>query len=117
MKKLICLILLLPSLAFAKEYKVKITPCDKSSNCTKCYEQVALTYRVDEKSKTVILSGLDINGSPIQESIKECTVSNANNWSCDGAFIRVDVNNGDLKILDNPKSSLASSGKEVCRLR
>ncbi len=117
MKKIICLILLLPSLAFAKEYKVKITPCDKSSNCTKCYEQVALTYRVDEKSKTVILSGLDIKGSPIQESIQECTVSNANNWSCDGAFVRVDVKNGDLKILDNPKSSLASSGKEVCRLR
>ena len=49
MKKLIFLILLFPALAFAKEYKVKITPCDKSSNCTKCYEQVDLTYTVDEK--------------------------------------------------------------------
>ena len=117
MKKLIFLILLLPTLAFAKEYKVKITPCDESSNCTKCYEQVDLTYTVDEKLKTVTLSGFDLKGSPIQDTIKECTVSSAINWSCDGAFVKVDVNNGELKILNNPKSSLASAGKEVCRLK
>ena len=117
MKKLIFLILLLPTLSFAKDYKVNITPCDKSSNCTKCYEQVSLTYTVDEKSKTVTLSGLDEKGSFIKDTIKECTVSNANNWSCNGAFVRVDIKNGELSILNNPKSSLASAGKEVCRLK
>lgn len=117
MKKIIFLILLLPTLVFAKDYKVKISPCDKSSNCTKCYEQVDLTYKVDEKLKTVTLSGFDVTGSPIQETIKECTVSNANNWSCNGAFVKVDVKNGELSILNNPKSSLASAGKEVCRLK
>jgi hypothetical protein len=117
MKKLIFLILLLPTLAFAKEYQVKITPCDKSSNCIKCYEQVDLTYTVDEKLKTVILSSLNEKGSLIKEIIKECSVSNANNWSCNGAFIKIDVKNGLLSILNNPKSSLASVGKEVCRLK
>jgi hypothetical protein len=117
MKKLIFFVLLVPTLAFAKEYIAKIAPCDKSSNCTKCYEQVDLTYRVDEKSKTVTLSGLDIKSSLVKETIKECTVSNANNWSCNGAFVRVDVKNGELNIINNPKSSLASAGKEVCRLR
>jgi hypothetical protein len=117
MKKLIFFILLLPSLVLAKEYKVRITPCDKSSNCTKCYEQVDLTYRVDEKSKTVTVSGLDIKGPPIQEAIKECNVSNANNWSCSSAFFQIDVRGGKLNIINNPKGSLASSGKEVCRLR
>jgi hypothetical protein len=117
MKKLIFFILLLPTLVFSKEYKVKITPCDKSSNCTKCYEQVDLTYKVDEKSKTVTLSGFDIKGSPIQEVIKECSVSSAINWSCDGTFMKVDVKNGELKILNNSKNSLASAGKEVCRLK
>lgn len=116
MKKLFFLILLLPSLTFAKEYKVKITPCDKNSSCTKCYERVDITYRVDEKSKTVTLSGLDEKGSPVKETSKECTVSNANNWSCNGAFIWVDVKNGELNIINNPKSSLANSGKEVCRI-
>ena len=117
MKKLIFLILLLPTLGFAKEYKVMITPCDKSSNCTKCYEQVVLTYSVDEKSKTVTLSGFDEKGSFIKDIIKECTVSSAINWSCDGAFVKVDVKNGELGIFNNPKSSLASAGKEVCRLK
>jgi hypothetical protein len=117
MKTLIFLMLLMPTLTFSKEYKVKITPCDKNSNCTKCYEQVDLTYRVDEKSKTVTLSGLDVNGSPIQEAIKECNVINATNWSCDGAFVMVDVKSSVLSILNNPKSSLASAGKEICRLR
>jgi hypothetical protein len=117
MKKLIFLILLFPALTFAKEYKIKITPCDKSSNCTKCYEQVDLTYTVDEKLKTVTLSGFDEKGSPIQQVIKECTVINEANWSCDGAFVRVDVKNGELKILNNTKNSLASAGKEVCRLK
>jgi hypothetical protein len=117
MKKLIFLILLLPSLAFAKEYKVKITPCDKSSNCTKCYEQVDLTYTVDEKLKTVTLRGFDEKGSFIKETIKECVVSNANNWSCNGAFVRVDVKSGVLSILNNSESSLANAGKEVCRLK
>jgi hypothetical protein len=117
MKKLIFLILFLPILVFAKDYNVKITPCDKSSNCTKCYELVDLTYRVDEKSKTVTLSGLNEKGSLIKETTKECAVSNANNWSCNGAFLKVDVKNGELKILNNPKSSLASAGKEVCILR
>ncbi len=116
MKKLILLVLLLPTLAFSKEYKVKITPCDKSSNCTKCYERVDITYRVDEKSKTVTLSGLDEKGLLVKETIKECAVSNANNWSCNGAFISVDVKNGELNIINNPKSSLANAGKEVCRL-
>lgn len=68
-KKLIFLILLLPSLAFAKQYKVKITPCNKSSNCIKCYQQVDLAYTVDEKLKTVTPSDLDIKDSPIQEVI------------------------------------------------
>ena len=117
MKKIIFLILLFPALTFEKEYKVKISPCDKSSNCTKCYEQIDLTYTVDEKSKTVTLSGLDEKGSLIKDIIKECAVSNANNWSCNGAFVRVDVKNGELKILNNPKSSLASAGNEVCRLK
>lgn len=117
MKKLIFIILLVPTLAFSKEYKVKITPCDKNSNCTKCYEQVDLTYRVDEKSKTVTLIGLDEKGSLVKEIIKECTVSNATNWSCDGAFVRVDVKSGELSILNNPKSSLTSAGNEVCRLK
>jgi hypothetical protein len=117
MKKLIFLILLLPTLAFTKEYKVKISPCDKSSNCTKCYEQIDLTYTVDEKSKTVTLSGLDERGSLIKDTIKECTVSNTNNWSCNGAFVKVNVKNGELGILNNLKSSLASAGKEVCRLK
>lgn len=117
MKKLIFSILLLPTLAFAKEYKVKITPCDKNSNCTKCYEQIELTYLVDEKSKTVTLSSLDEKGSLNKEIIKNCTVSNANNWSCNGAFVKIDVKNGVLSILNNPKSSLASAGKEVCRLK
>ena len=117
MKKLIFLILLLPTLAFTKEYKVKISPCEKSSNCTKCYEQVDLSYSVNEKSKTVTLSGLDEKGSLIKETLKECTVNNANNWSCNGAFVRVDVKGGVLSILNNPKSSLASAGNEVCRLK
>jgi hypothetical protein len=117
MKKLIFLVLLLPALTFAKEYKVKITPCDKSSNCTKCYEQVDLTYSVDEKFKTVTLSGFDEKGSFIKDTIKECTVNNANNWSCSGAFVRVDVKNGVLSMLNNPENSLANAGKEVCRLR
>jgi hypothetical protein len=117
MKKLIFLILLLPALTFAKEYKVKITPCDKNSNCTKCYEQVDLTYTVDEKFKTVTLSGFYEKGSFIKDTIKECTVNNANNWSCSGAFVKVGVKNGELSILNYPKSSLASAGKEVCRLR
>lgn len=116
MKKLIFIILLVPSLTFAKEYKLKITPCDKSSNCTKCYEQVVITYRVDEKSKTIILSGLDEKGSLVKETIKECTVSNVNNWSCNGTFLWVDVKNGEINIINNPKSSLANAGKEVCRI-
>jgi len=117
MKKLIFLILLFPALTFAKEYKIKITPCDKSSNCTKCYEQVDLTYTVDENLKTVNLSGFDEKGLFIKDTIKDCSVSNANNWSCNGAFVRVDVKNGELSILNNPKSSLASAGNEVCILR
>lgn len=117
MKKVIFLILFLPTLAFAKEYKIKITPCDTNSNCRKCYEQVDLTYTVDAKSKTVTLSGFDEKGLFIKDTFKECTVSNANNWSCNGAFVKVDVKNGELSILNNPKSSLASAGKEVCRLR
>jgi hypothetical protein len=117
MKKLIFFILLLPTLAFSKEYKVKITPCDKSSNCTKCYEQVDLTYTVDEKLKTVTLSGFDIKSSLVKETIKECAVNNANNWSCNGAFVRVDVKGGVLSILNNSESSLANAGKEVCRLK
>jgi hypothetical protein len=117
MKKLIFFILLLPTLAFSKEYKVKITPCDKSLNCTKCYEQVDLTYTVDEKLKTVTLSGFDIKSSPVKETIKECAVNNANNWSGNGAFVRVDVKGGVLSILNNSESSLANAGKEVCRLK
>jgi len=116
MKKLIFLILLLPTLAFTKEYKVKISPCDKSSNCTKCYEQVDLTYTVDEKLKTVTLSGFDEKGSLIKDTIKECTVSNANNWSCNGVIVMIDVKSGVLEMLNNSKSSLASAGKEFCRL-
>ena len=117
MKKLIFLILLLPTLAFAKEYKVNISPCEKSSNCTKCYEQVDLTYTVDEKLKTVTLSGFDEKGLFIKDTIKDCSVSNANNWSCNGAFVKVDVKSGVLSMLNNPENSLANAGKEVCRLR
>lgn len=117
MRKLIFLILFLPTLAFAKDYKVKIAPCDTNSNCRKCYEQVDLTYTVDEKLKTVILSGFDEKGSFIKDAIKECAVSNANNWSCNGAFVRVDVKSGVLSMLNNSESSLANAGKEVCRLR
>jgi len=117
MKKLIFLILLMPALAFSKEYKVKITPCDKSSNCTKCYEQVDLMYTVDEKSKTVTLSGFDEKGSLIKDNIKECTVSNVNNWSCNGVIVMIEVKNGVLEMLNKPKSSLASAGKEFCRLK
>jgi hypothetical protein len=117
MKKIIFLILLFPVITFAKEYKIKITPCDKSSNCTKCYEQVDLTYTGDEKLKTVTLSGFDEKGSFIKETIKECAVSNVNNWSCSGAFVRVDVKNGTLSMLNNSENSLANAGKEICRLR
>ena len=117
MKQLFLLILLLPTLAFANEYKVTITPCEKSSNCTKCYEQIDLTYRIDQISKTVTLSSLDEKGSLIQETIKECTVSNVNNWSCSSAFFKIGVESGKLNIINNPKSSLASSGKEACRLK
>jgi hypothetical protein len=45
------------------------------------------------------------------------TVNNANNWSCNGAFVKVDVKSGVLSILNNPENSLANAGKEVCRLR
>ena len=119
MKKFIFLILLLPTLAFSKEYKVKISPCDKSSNCTKCYKQVqvGLTFIVDEKSKTVTLSGFDDKGSIVEDTNKECTVSNANNWSCNSAFMKIDVKDGDLSILINPNNSFDSAGIEFCRLK
>lgn len=115
--KLMLITLLMPSLVLSKEYTLVITPCDRGSNCKKCYEQVELTYKIDEKLMTVTLIALDEKGSLIQETSKECFVGSTNDWWCSGVFMSVASKNAELRIFNNPKSSLASSGKELCMAR
>lgn len=117
MKKIILLFLLLPSLGFAKSYVVDMKVCDSETNCTKCYETVRVTYVIDEKSKKVTLTGKDLTGKDISETIANCKISDEKNWSCESAFITTQVSNGVVKLLNKTDSSLTSSKKEVCSIK
>ena len=117
MKKILLTLLLLPSLSFAKSYVVDMKVCDTNTNCTKCYETVQVTYVVNEKSKKVSLSGKDLTGKDISETLENCRISDEKNWSCESAFVTTQLSNGVVKILNNTNSSLASSKKEVCLIK
>lgn len=114
MKKILLTLILLPSFGFANPYVVDMKVCDTNTKCTKCYETVQVTYVINEKYKNVTLSGKDLTGKDINETIDKCKISDDKNWSCESAFITTQVSNGAVKILNKSNSSLASSKKEVC---
>ena len=117
MQKILLTLLLLPSFGFAKSYVVDMKVCDTNTNCTKCYETVQVTYVINEKSKKATLSGKDLTGKNISETIDNCKISDEKNWSCESAFVTTQVSNGILKLLNKTNSSLASSKKEVCLIK
>jgi hypothetical protein len=117
MKKILLALILLPSLGFAKSYVVDMRVCDTKTNCTKCYETVQVTYGINEKSKKATLSGKDLTGKDISETIDNCKISDEKNWSCESAFITTQVSNGVVKVVNKSNSSLASGKKEVCLIK
>jgi hypothetical protein len=117
MKKILIALLLIPGLSFAKSYVVDMKVCDKSSNYSKCYETVKITYVVNTKSNQVNLSGRDLTGKEINEPIDKCQISDERNWICDSAFFTTQISHGQVKILNKVNSSLASNNKEVCLIK
>jgi hypothetical protein len=117
MKKLFITLLLLPCVGFAKSYVVDMKVCDTNTKCTKCNETVQVTYIINEKSKKATLSGKDLTGKDITETIEYCKISDEKNWSCESAFITTQVSNGVVKVTNKSNSSLSSNAKEVCLIK
>lgn len=117
MKKILITLLLLPSFGFATSYVVDMKVCDTNSNCIKCYETVQVTYVINEKSKKATLSGKDLTGKVITETLDNCKISDGKNWSCESAFVTTRVSNGVVKVMNKSNSSLASGKKEVCLIK
>jgi hypothetical protein len=117
MKKILLTLLLLPGIGFAKSYVVDMKVCDTNTNCMKCHETVQVTYIANEKSKKVTVSGKDVNGKDVSETLDNCKISDTKNWSCESAFITTQVSNGVVKLMNKTNSSLASGKKEVCLIK
>lgn len=117
MKKIILALILLPSIGFAKSYVVDMKVCDTNTNCMKCYEIVQVTYVINEKSKKATLSGKDLTGKDISETIDNCKITDEKNWSCESVFVTTQVSNGVVKLLNKSNSGLASGKKEVCLIK
>ena len=41
-----------------------------------------MNFIVDEASRSVIVLAIKIDASPFSETMEECAVRHANNWSC-----------------------------------
>ena len=117
MKKLLTVLLLLPSLSFANSYVVDMKVCDTNTSCTKCYETIKITYSVNAKLKQVIASGKDVSGKDISEILDKCSISDEKNWICESAFITTQVTNGVVKVVNKSNTSFASNKKEVCLIK
>lgn len=117
MKKILITLLLMPSFIFAKSYVVDIKVCDINTNCIKCYETVQLNYIVNQKSKKITVSGKDVNGKDVSETLDKCQISDEENWICESAFIATQATNGVVKVTNKSNSSLSSNEKEVCLIK
>ena len=117
LKQLLLPLLFLPLTLHAKSYDLTLSPCDIGTNCKKCYEVIKLTYTVDVQSKQIFVSGKDINGKEIKETLEKCQITDMDNWVCDSVQLVTNAKNGVITITNKPESSMARSKKEVCLVK
>ena len=101
----------------AKSYDLTLSPCDKGTNCTRCYEVVKVSYLIDANKKQVTVLGKGIEGNAFKQTIDKCEVIDRDNWSCDSFFMTIQAKSGAATIINKPTSSLVNDKKEICLVR
>ncbi len=106
----------LSSVSASKIYEVTLEACETKTSCSKCMERVKMHFTVDEASKSVTVSGTQIDGSPLSEVMEKCEVRDANNWICTDYSLDFEVKNGLFTLLK--KNPYKFERKyEVCQVR
>ena len=90
--------------------------CEAKTSCSKCMERVKIQFSVDEASKSVKVSGTQIDGTPLNEVMETCEVRDANNWICTDFWLDFEVKNGLLALLKKDPYK-GESKYEVCQVK
>lgn len=106
----------LSSVSASKTYEVTLEACETKTSCSICMERVKVQFSVDEESKSVTMSGTQIDGSPLSEVMENCEVRDANNWICTDDSLDFEVKNGLFSLLK--KNPYKFERKyEVCQVK
>lgn len=104
------------SVSASKTYEVTLDACEAKTSCSKCMERVKIQFSVDEASKSVTISGTQIDGTPLSEVMETCEVRDANNWICTDYSLDFEVKNG-LFTLVKKDPYKGESKYEVCEVK
>ncbi len=97
------LIALSPLYAAAKDYPLNVKICEENSGCQKCIEDHKMTLSVDAAKKVVFARAISTEGKPLNETLKNCTVSSVNDWSCDPVNFRGELSAVGGKLIYKPR--------------
>lgn len=104
------------SVSASKTYEVTLDACEAKTSCSKCMERVKIQFSVDEASKSVTVSGTQIDGTPLSEVMEPCEVRDANNWLCTAFWFDFEAKNGLLALLKKDPYK-GESKYEVCEVK